>query len=183
MPKTLTSAIRSFQISKDDSEHSTEYVLPVTLRAVEAAGVDLDSRFGINDEEHAEFMDAPDMMRVVFGVYLSDECEVSRTARIETFSAHPFGDAKWTSCMATYYSAKGWVDRGNYANNSRRAMAVAESVLTSETVDRLLKVAARPFEQYAAEANAEAEAERLAQEAEEEYMLREMGLLDDEVTE
>jgi hypothetical protein len=136
-------------------ERCTLYVVPVTLRQVEAAGIELNSNFGIDEAEHAELLDDPTILRAVFGVAL-DEVEgewcVHDYHALDTYCAHLDGKGpRWENAMQTYYSAEGHKDRANALSNLRRLEGLVINVVGTEEVQRLLGEARRPFEEWLAE--------------------------------
>jgi len=130
------------------------YVTPVTLRDVEAVGIELNSDFGINDAEHEELLDDPDILRIVWGAALNpgeDGWSVDDYHALDTYCAHLDGQgARWENAMRAYYSAQGHRDRQNALINYRKLEELTAR-LVGEDYERLLAEARKPFEDWLAE--------------------------------
>ncbi len=137
-----------------NDERSILYVTPVTLRAVEAAGIELNSGFGIDDAEHEELLDDPDILRIVWGAALNpdaDGWEVDDYHALDTYCAHLDGKgAQWENAMKAYYSAQGYRDRRDALINLRKLEELTAR-LVGEDYARLLAEARKPFEDWLAE--------------------------------
>jgi len=99
----------------------SEWVIPVSYRQLRGAGVELDSEF---DEDAGE---GDRVGEIVIRVVVDDDGEIGVDAMaLAGTLAKPW--PRWASCMATYYSAKGWVDNNNYRQNSNALMRLLEAV-------------------------------------------------------
>jgi len=98
-----------------------EWAIPVSYRQLNAAGVELDS--GFDDDAGA----GENVGDIIIRVTLDDagEVAVDVLALCGTL-AKPW--PRWTPCMATYYSAKGWVDSQRYRQNNTALMALFDVV-------------------------------------------------------
>jgi len=98
-----------------------EWAIPVSYRQLNAAGVELDSGF---DDDAGEGDNLGD---IIIRVTLDDDGEIGLDVRALCGTlAKPW--PRWTSCMATYYSAKGWVDSQHYRQNDAALMALFDAV-------------------------------------------------------
>ena len=130
-------------------EYGTLYVAPVTLRQVEAAGVRLDSAFGISAEEHAELLDDPGILRLVFGAEYTEGVEVGETVRIECLSARVGKGAEWGECF--YWERHGYTE-GAIRQANGRNLAALERLLDSAVPEArgLIAEARKPLDEWAA---------------------------------
>jgi len=137
-----------------DDERCTLYTIPVTLRQVKKAGIELNSSFGINEAEHNELLDDPAILQIVFGVALDEidgEWCVHDYHALDTYCAHLDSEgAGWENAMQVYYSAQGHRDRANALHNLRRLEELTDHVV-GDDYERLLAEARKPFEEWLAE--------------------------------
>ena len=114
----------------------------------------MDSAFGIDAAEHEELLDAPDILRVVFSVYLNDSWNdaadaVGYATHLECYDSRFGADAGWRSCLARS-------PRGGPAPNAINRL----HALLYQTVPGwwgMLHTAAIPFQEWAEEAKHNAE--------------------------
>lgn len=139
-----------------NDEDSILYVTPVTLRAVEGAGIELNSGFGIDEAEHAELLDDPAILRIVWGACLNpgeDGWDVDDYHALDTYCAHLNGKgARWENAMREYYSAQGHRDRQNALTNYRKLERLTRDLVGEDEYERRLAEARKPFEDWLAEA-------------------------------
>lgn len=137
-----------------NDERCILYVTPVTLRDVEAAGIELNSNFGINDAEHEELLDDPAILRIVWGAALNpgeDGWKVDDYHALDTYCAHLDGEGgRWENAMRVYYSAQGHRDRANARANYRKLEELTARMV-GEAYEPRLAEARRPFEDWLAE--------------------------------
>jgi hypothetical protein len=103
-------------------DYGTMYAAPVTLRQVEAAGVRLDSAFGMDGAEHASLLDDPSILRLVFGVEYIEDYGLTDITRIECFSAALAYPADWQECF--YWERRHTSENANRIVNRRNIMAL-----------------------------------------------------------
>lgn len=122
--------------------------LPATLRQLEGAGVQLDSNFGIDDDEHAALLDDPAILRVRVDITgkLNDDgrLSVSDDYDVESYCIVPHRgslEPAWMPCQANFQHAAGSRMRTFYGRNAYRiAEAVSEFAdLISEISQGLLE--------------------------------------------
>lgn len=135
-----------------DKEYQSHYILPVTLRQVLEAGIQLNSEFGATDAEHQELLDEQGLMRLRFGVVVDcsgSECEVCDFYIVETFS-QCWGEAAptWSNSMRTYSCVSGNQGRILYAENDLRAARLVRKLLSDERVEQLMTAAREHHEDW-----------------------------------
>ena len=93
-PEAADRAIEIINAAPDDLELVADTVIrryhTVTLRQIEAAGIPLDSKFGIDEAEHAEMLDDTTMFRVAMS---PDVC------RLEVLQMVIGGETEWVECV------------------------------------------------------------------------------------
>lgn len=140
-----------------DDEYRTIHAVPVTLRQVEAAGIQLDSAFGINDQEREELLDNPSILRLTFGALVdaskAGPYTVDRVYDIEALSG-TLRDSRprWTSCQAVRFAR-----RMEGTENAYRIEMLVRQAVGEERLAQIMEEAARPHEEWTAERNQESE--------------------------
>lgn len=129
-----------------DNEYCTVYAVPATLRQIETAGIELAGGFGIDAEEHAEMLDEAGLLRLTFGVELTDDSEVAEHFDVECFDARIGQVSDWRSCSRIYHHPAGNVERNRTRANRRRI----EDLLATLVPDypATLAAAAAPFNEW-----------------------------------
>jgi len=98
-------------VVRNEAGRAHMLVAPLTLRALERAGVELDgARFGIDAEEHEELLDDPAIVRAVY---------VCGRWTVQVHEAALGEPAAWRCCERQYAYASGSKTRSAYAYNAR----------------------------------------------------------------
>lgn len=130
--------------------YRTTYAVPVTLRQVEAAHIPLDSNMGTDEAEHTSLLDDEHILRLVFGVEVTDDLEVEEVIGIECYNATLRSlTPQWYPCMARYDHASGAIMR----HEAQRCEALLRTLLRQilpdfqDTIDE----ARKPYDAYVEE--------------------------------
>jgi hypothetical protein len=137
-----------------DDEWSKLYAVPVTLRQVQAAGIKLNSEFGIDDDEHQKLLDDTTILRAVFGVEMDQSYDITEVYAIETYCGRIGQDAGWENALQTYYSASDSRDRANAAINMGNVERFITQIIGYDKLRETLDQASKPFIDWANEVRA-----------------------------
>lgn len=124
-----------------DDEWGILYALPVTLRQVEAVQLRLNSRMGIDAQEHAEMMDETGLFRVTFGAGLSEEFEVFEAVDLEIL------EGTLTNPEPEWHSAA----TSSSVVQRAKMFALVDSLIGVDERINLVNQASAPFEAWLAE--------------------------------
>jgi len=111
-------------VVRNEAGRAYMLVAPLTLRALERAGVELDgARFGIDAEEHEELLDDPAIVRAVY---------VCGRWTVQVHEAALGEPPAWRCCERQYAYASGSKTRSAYAYNAR---CVERAVMSAHGLD------------------------------------------------
>lgn len=112
-----------------ETDYDTRYYLPVTLRQVEAAGIELEGGFGIDADEHEALLDEPNMLRLVVAVEADeDTCTTDEITRIECYQSNRLAPPAWEDCCRIYRMPEGHKQAAAWRANIRRCATLAAQV-------------------------------------------------------
>ena len=112
--------LQEANMERVELDYGVRYVLPTTLAQVEAAGVEVDGRFGHDEQEHAELLNDSSILRVVAGVEVDGD-NIGRTIWLESLEMRlSDGQTKWRDCGRRYSDPRGWVENRMYRENADR---------------------------------------------------------------
>lgn len=125
------------ELERDQTEYATRWYLPVTLAELEAAGVEVEGGFGIDEEERAQLLTEEGIVRLVVGVATDGE-DVWREIDVAGLSvdgsdvalASDLGRdirASWHRASRVYHDTSGARARTKQAQNERRMWDLAEA--------------------------------------------------------
>ncbi len=137
-----------------DDEWSKIYAVPVTLRQVIDAKIELNSEFGIDDAEKQSLMDDETILRATFGVEMDTSYNISEIYGLETYCSRIGQNARWENALQTYYSSSGSKDRTNASINRNKTETLIRDVVGPALGDILVD-AAKPFEEWVKEIESE----------------------------
>jgi len=114
-------------------DDGTGYLVPVTLRQVEAHAIELNANSGIDENEHREMLDTEGEWRIRFGYRLSDGGDESqRVMDLQTYEivfAYPEEGAQWRSALRLYQYPEGNKCYLSHLHNLQRVEALLDSVV------------------------------------------------------
>lgn len=101
--ETTAQTIVPADLIRTDEETSSFFVVPVLLRDLNAAGVELDSTFGSSDAEAAELLTDPTILQLRFGKIVDEDYELQAFVDVECLqSTLSDPEPDWTSCLRRY---------------------------------------------------------------------------------
>lgn len=112
-----------------ETDYDTRWYLPVTLRQVEAAGIELEGGFGIDADEHEALLDEPNMLRLVVAVEADEDTYTTdEITRIECYQSNRLAPPAWEDCCRIYRMPEGHKQAAAWRANIRRCATLAAQV-------------------------------------------------------